>query len=87
VVDPASGAAGLSTPRGFSEQLQRLDEIAPKPDSRPGLSGIFLTHRHIGHYAGLMYLGKEVIGAKDLPSTPWRDERSSPTTVPEHWCA
>ncbi len=28
---------------------------------------IFLTHAHIGHYAGLMYLGREAIGAKDIP--------------------
>jgi len=68
VVDPASGGRWLfDASPDFPEQLQRLDEIAPKPDSRPGLSGIFLTHAHIGHYAGLMYLGKEVIGAKDLP--------------------
>lgn len=30
-------------------------------------NGIFLTHAHIGHYAGLMYLGKEALGAKELP--------------------
>ena len=68
LVDPASGGRWLfdATP-DFPEQLQRLDEIAPSQGSRPGLSGIFLTHAHIGHYAGLMYLGKEVIGAKDLP--------------------
>ncbi len=29
--------------------------------------GIFLTHAHIGHYAGLMYLGKEALGAKGVP--------------------
>ncbi|HWW92211.1 MAG TPA: MBL fold metallo-hydrolase [Vicinamibacteria bacterium] len=28
--------------------------------------GIFLTHAHIGHYTGLMYLGKEGIGAHDV---------------------
>lgn len=28
---------------------------------------IFLTHAHIGHYTGLMYLGREVIGAKEIP--------------------
>ena len=68
LVDPATGDRWLfdATPN-FPEQLQRLDEIAPHPGSRPGLSGIFLTHAHIGHYAGLMYLGKEVIGATDLP--------------------
>ncbi|HXB55673.1 MAG TPA: MBL fold metallo-hydrolase [Vicinamibacteria bacterium] len=27
--------------------------------------GIFLTHAHIGHYTGLMYLGKEGIGSHD----------------------
>ncbi len=29
--------------------------------------GIFLTHAHIGHYTGLMYLGKEVMAAKSVP--------------------
>lgn len=30
-------------------------------------TGIFLTHAHIGHYAGLMYLGKEAINAYCAP--------------------
>ncbi len=29
--------------------------------------GIFITHAHIGHYTGLMQLGREVLGAKDVP--------------------
>ncbi|SNT06385.1 pyrroloquinoline quinone biosynthesis protein B [Ekhidna lutea] len=29
-------------------------------------SGIFVTHAHIGHYTGLMFLGKEALGAKDV---------------------
>ncbi len=29
--------------------------------------GIFLTHAHIGHYTGLMQLGREVMGTKDVP--------------------
>lgn len=29
-------------------------------------TGIFLTHAHIGHYTGLMHLGREVMGAKDV---------------------
>lgn len=29
--------------------------------------GIFLTHAHIGHYAGLMYLGKEAMNAQQIP--------------------
>ena len=31
------------------------------------LSGIFLTHAHMGHYAGLMYLGREALNAKEAP--------------------
>jgi pyrroloquinoline quinone biosynthesis protein B len=29
--------------------------------------GIFLTHAHIGHYTGLMYLGRESINASKVP--------------------
>lgn len=29
--------------------------------------GIFLTHAHIGHYTGLMYLGRESISASKVP--------------------
>lgn len=29
--------------------------------------GIFLTHAHIGHYTGLMYLGKEATDAQNMP--------------------
>lgn len=29
--------------------------------------GIFLTHAHIGHYSGLMYLGKEAMNADKIP--------------------
>ena len=28
--------------------------------------GIFLTHAHIGHYSGLIHLGKEALGAKGI---------------------
>ena len=29
--------------------------------------GIFLTHAHIGHYTGLMYLGRESMNSVDIP--------------------
>ncbi len=29
--------------------------------------GIFLTHAHIGHYAGLMYLGREAMNSIEVP--------------------
>ena len=30
------------------------------------VDGIFLTHAHIGHYTGLMYLGREGLGSKNI---------------------
>lgn len=44
----------------FPAQLHALTGGKP-PD------GIFLTHAHIGHYTGLMYLGKEAMATKDVP--------------------
>ena len=46
-------------------QLRLLSDIAGKSSDSP--DGIFLTHAHIGHYTGLMYLGREAFGAKDVP--------------------
>ncbi|MGH8029345.1 MAG: MBL fold metallo-hydrolase, partial [Arenimonas sp.] len=50
----------------FPDQLNRLDEMTLS-GRRPGIDGIFLTHAHIGHYTGLMFLGKEVMGTKGVP--------------------
>ena len=36
-------------------------------NSREMADGIFLTHAHIGHYTGLMYLGKEATDAHEVP--------------------
>ncbi|MCP4655102.1 MAG: pyrroloquinoline quinone biosynthesis protein PqqB [bacterium] len=67
VVDPETSQRWLldATP-DFREQLHRLDQIAPVPE-RPGLAGIVLTHGHIGHYTGLMHLGREVMGTRQVP--------------------
>ena len=64
IVDPVSSERWMidATP-DFKTQLHTLDELAPMPN----LSGIFLTHGHIGHYTGLMQLGREVIGAQAIP--------------------
>lgn len=51
----------------ITEQLQRLDVLAPSGTAGLGLDGVFLTHAHIGHYAGLMYFGREAAGASDIP--------------------
>ena len=67
VVDPTSQQRWLfeCTPQ-FPSQLSTLDATFPGKDGI-GLSGIFLTHAHIGHYAGLIHLGREVMGAKAVP--------------------
>jgi pyrroloquinoline quinone biosynthesis protein B len=67
IVDPESSQRWMidATP-DFREQLHVLDEIAPVSET-PGLAGIFLTHAHIGHYTGLMHLGREAIGAQNVP--------------------
>lgn len=67
LVDPATGERWIfeATP-DFPDQLRILDGIAP-PREGLGISGIFLTHGHIGHYTGLMHLGREVLGASGVP--------------------
>lgn len=45
------------------EMLTRHDTLNKKNTT----DGIFLTHAHIGHYTGLMYLGKEAMDAQKVP--------------------
>jgi len=47
------------------EQLYNLQIIAS--DEIYPLSGIFLTHAHMGHYTGLMHLGREAAGTSGVP--------------------
>ncbi|HLG17092.1 MAG TPA: MBL fold metallo-hydrolase [Blastocatellia bacterium] len=67
IVDPESGERWIvdATP-DFKDQLRALDALQPV-NGTPGLAGILLTHGHIGHYTGLMQLGREVIGASSVP--------------------
>jgi pyrroloquinoline quinone biosynthesis protein B len=67
LVDPASGERFLldATP-DLPAQLHRLDHAAPVAGT-PGLAGILLTHAHVGHYAGLIHLGREAMNARAVP--------------------
>jgi len=49
----------------IKEQLHRLNEAAPA-ETPLSLSGVFITHAHIGHYAGLMMFGHEAAGAQNI---------------------
>ncbi|MEM9057483.1 MAG: MBL fold metallo-hydrolase [Pseudomonadota bacterium] len=66
LVDPDGRAAYLfdATP-DLRQQLFDLQAVAPA-EAMP-LKGIFLTHAHIGHYTGLMHLGHEASGARNMP--------------------
>ncbi|WP_412061336.1 MBL fold metallo-hydrolase [Rubrivirga sp. IMCC45206] len=66
LVDPTSGRRWLveATP-DLPEQLAHLDRLAPRRGA--ALDGVFLTHAHIGHYTGLMFLGHESLGARGVP--------------------
>ncbi len=46
----------------ITKQYQMLKSYA----SNATLGGIALTHAHIGHYSGLLFLGKESLGAKNI---------------------
>ncbi len=50
----------------FTAQARLLKDFAA-PDSKEIPDGIFLTHAHIGHYTGLMFLGKEAMNADKVP--------------------
>ncbi|MFK7737270.1 MAG: MBL fold metallo-hydrolase [Pirellulaceae bacterium] len=67
VVDPQSKQRWLfdCTP-DFRDQIRLLDQSTPKLAGRP-LDGVFPTHAHVGHYTGLMFLGREVLGARSVP--------------------
>ena len=48
------------------EQMNLLDSMSDGGNAPLGLSAVFLTHAHIGHYAGLMFAGHESIGTQGL---------------------
>ncbi len=66
LVDPVSKQRWLfeATP-DFNIQLSKMDQFS-STESYP-YDGIFMTHGHIGHYTGLIHLGREAMGASNVP--------------------
>lgn len=60
LVDESAGRRFLveATP-DLPAQLEQMGVRSP--------DGILVTHAHIGHYTGLMYLGREALGARSVP--------------------
>jgi len=67
LVDHRSGSRYIfeATP-DMPAQLRLLNTLTTQ-DSSDMPDGIFVTHAHIGHYTGLMYLGKEATNASEIP--------------------
>lgn len=63
IVDPNSNETWMieATP-DFPKQMKMLTNNNLKK-----LKGIFITHAHVGHYTGLIHLGREAMGTKGLP--------------------
>ncbi|MFK7797076.1 MAG: pyrroloquinoline quinone biosynthesis protein PqqB, partial [Aureispira sp.] len=63
IVDPSSNQTWLfEASPDFKHQTKVLsNQLDAHQFQLP--SGIFLTHGHIGHYVGLMHLGREAMGA------------------------
>jgi pyrroloquinoline quinone biosynthesis protein B len=61
VTNRATGRAYL-----FDATPDFVSQVSDLTGGRPP-DGIFLTHAHIGHYTGLMYLGRESMDAKGVP--------------------
>lgn len=67
LVDPTTKQWWLfeATP-DIKEQLQAFQQSTK--GTYPFLpTGIFITHAHMGHYTGLMQLGREALGSKQVP--------------------
>ena len=66
IVDPISNEEWIfdATP-DFTAQLKLLSIQVSERNNLP--NGIFLTHAHIGHYTGIMYLGHEAMGGNMMP--------------------
>jgi pyrroloquinoline quinone biosynthesis protein B len=65
VVDPeAKGRWIFDATPDLPQQFQILKNETRDPTNT--LSGIFLTHAHIGHYTGLMYLGRESMNTENV---------------------
>ncbi len=50
----------------IATQMAFLRAAAPF-QAGPAPDGVFITHAHIGHYTGLMYLGRETLNTNQVP--------------------
>ena len=67
IVDPVSNQRWIidATP-SLPAQLHALNQVGKPKAKGPLLDGILLTHAHVGHYGGLLHLGREVMGTNGI---------------------
>jgi pyrroloquinoline quinone biosynthesis protein B len=72
LVDPRTNSCWLfdATP-DLPRQIQLARNLGVSRAASPGrpalFEGIFLTHAHMGHYTGLLHLGREAYGSEPTP--------------------
>ena len=66
IIDPENDKTFLfeATP-DIATQVKNLKQFTKTENELP--NGIFLSHAHIGHYSGLMFLGKEATNSNAVP--------------------
>ena len=67
LVDGAGRRYLVDATPDIASQIESLNGGRPEVDRRRPVDGILLTHAHIGHYTGLMFLGREALGADAVP--------------------
>lgn len=66
IIDPENNKTFLfEASPDITSQIKMLKQFANSEKEIP--DGIFVTHAHIGHYTGLMYLGKEATNTNQIP--------------------
>jgi pyrroloquinoline quinone biosynthesis protein B len=67
LIDPMSKKKFLfEASPDFVSQTNFLNGLLPSSSEKTP-DGIFITHAHMGHYAGLMFLGREAMNSKAVP--------------------
>jgi pyrroloquinoline quinone biosynthesis protein B len=67
LIDPMSKKKFLfEASPDFVSQTNSLNGLLPSSGEKTP-DGIFITHAHMGHYAGLMFLGREAMNSKAVP--------------------
>lgn len=66
IIPEVKGTYLFEATPNIASQIQMLSDYSdPKTNTMP--NGIFVSHAHIGHYTGLMQLGKEAQNAASMP--------------------